>query len=126
MRILVIEDDRFFSNYLSKLIKKHFDAAVDIEADAVDAYEALTKKAYDLVFLDVALCDTNGLALLSQIASSDVYGILPIIVTSTMADIVPDKLLKRYGVKGVLNKVTMHPDDVIKIVRKYKNEERKT
>ena len=125
MRILIIEDDRFFSNYLSKLIKKHFDAAVDIEADAVDAYEALTKKAYDL-FLDVALCDTNGLALLSQIASSDVYGILPIIVTSTMADIVPDKLLKRYGVKGVLNKVTMHPDDVIKIVRKYKNEERKT
>lgn len=126
MRILIIEDDRFFSNYLSKLIKKHFDAAVDIEADAVDAYEALTKKAYDLVFLDVALCNTNGLALLIQIASSDVYGILPIIVTSTMADIVPDKLLKRYGVKGVLNKVTMHPDDVIKIVRKYKNEERKT
>jgi len=60
-RILLIEDDQFFSNRMRKGIVDHFpDLEIDLVATKAQMEQKLEKNAYDLVLSDLILPDSDG------------------------------------------------------------------
>src|SRR5690606_15594077 len=71
MRLLVVEDEEDLAEALRVGLTRA-GYAVDIAADAAQAYERVTVNAYDLMLLDVNLPDTDGFTLCGQIRRGEV------------------------------------------------------
>jgi DNA-binding response OmpR family regulator len=71
MRLLVVEDEEDLAEALRVGLARA-GYAVDLAADAAQAYERVTVNAYDLMLLDVNLPDTDGFTLCGQIRRGEV------------------------------------------------------
>jgi DNA-binding response OmpR family regulator len=71
MRLLVVEDEEDLAEALRVgLVRAGY--AVDIAADAAQAYDRVTVNAYDLMLLDVNLPDTDGFTFCGQLRRGEV------------------------------------------------------
>ncbi len=68
MRILVVEDDRYLADGVSRSLSKS-GHTVDVVADGLSAEAALGVTSYDLVILDLQLPQRNGLEVLRNFRS---------------------------------------------------------
>ncbi len=67
--VLIIDDEELFRQMLSDVVRR-MGHAVDHAANIAQGLEAVDKNGFDVVFLDVALPDGNGLTVLPQIKTS--------------------------------------------------------
>ncbi len=67
--VLIIDDEELFRQMLSDVVRR-MGHAVDHAADIAQGLAAVEKNGFDVVFLDVALPDGNGLTVLPQIKIS--------------------------------------------------------
>jgi DNA-binding response OmpR family regulator len=115
--VLIVEDDEWMAQQYKRLLD-----VAGIKADhvphALAAIDALDKLPPDVLVLDVLLPGANAFTLLHEIRSHADLASIPIILVTSSADQLAEKDLAVYGIKRVLDKTTMHPDDLVKAVRK--------
>ena len=70
------------------------------------------------IVLDIFMPGPNGIVLLHEMRSHSDLANIPVIVCSNSASDIPHGNLAKYGVMAVLDKTTMHPDDIVTAVRR--------
>lgn len=115
-RVLLVEDDAWLAEVQASsisdagyevLIAPHAPAAIEL----VDSFQP------EVIVLDVLLAGSTAFALLNELQSYSDTGMVPVILCTNIADQFDAIKLKEYGVKKVVDKTTMHPEDLIAAIR---------
>lgn len=115
-RVLIVEDDTWQREHVSRVLQRHgFDTAES--AHALAAIDHIDTFQPDVILLDVMLPGPNGLVLLHELQSYSDLAQIPIVVMSTRTDMTLQQL-QPYGVKVVLDKSSMRPDDIVAAIRR--------
>ncbi|MFC1564332.1 response regulator [candidate division KSB1 bacterium] len=101
-KALIIDDDELFRNMLRTLFEK-LDFSVDQSEDGVEGIQALKKKKYDVVTLDINMPKLDGEQVM-QILNKRQEELPPIIVISGYLTKEKIVYLAKLGVKGFLQK----------------------
>ena len=114
--VLVVDDDEWLAlQYKTSLEREGY--AVRIASNALAAIDAVDELRPIAIILDLFMPGPNGIVLIHELRSHNDLATIPIIVCSNSAvDLPPD--MKKYGVRVVLDKTTMHPDDIVAAVKK--------
>ncbi len=114
--VLVVEDDRWLAEqYERQLVAAGYRAR--IARDGLMAMEMIDDAHPNAIVLDVFLPGPNGVVLLHELQSYSDIATIPVIVCTTSAADIPKNSLKSYGVRRVLDKTTMEPQDIVAAVR---------
>lgn len=112
--ILIVEDDEWLAElHVSFLTRAGYTATV--AEDPFSALDAIDERLPDVIIVDVMLTGQNGITLLHEMQSHADLANIPVIMCSSV-DMTPYDL-SAYGVRAVLDKATMVPDDVIKAIK---------
>ena len=115
-RVVVVEDDAWLrEHYVRLLSRSGFE--VHEAAHAIDAIDLIDEVKPQVVLLDVLLTGTTALALLHELRSHDDLAKIPIVLATNAADHISLADVTAYGVKKVIDKSSMHPDEVVAALR---------
>lgn len=114
--ILIVEDDKWFAEQHARVLSKA-GFKTFISQHALAAIQAVDDIHPDAIVLDVLLTGSTAFALLHELQSYGDTGKIPIILCTNLASEMSLDDLKPYGVKKILDKATMKPDDVAAAVR---------
>ena len=115
-RVLLVEDDAWLAevefNSISDagyevMIAPHAPAAIEL----VDSFHP------EVIVLDVLLAGSTAFALLNELQSYSDTGPVPVILCTNIADQFDATKLKEYGILKVVDKTTMHPEDLLAAIR---------
>lgn len=112
-KILIAEDEK---SYVESLVLKlkHSGYEADGVGNGEEAIEALKKKKYDLIFLDLLMPKMNGFEVLEILKREKIT--TPVIVISNLAQVTEEKRCRDLGAIDFLNKSnTSLAEVVIKI-----------
>jgi len=112
LRILLIEDDAWLAETQSAVLVKA-GYSVRVEPHAPAAIAMVDRELPDAIVLDVLLAGSTAFALLHELQSYADTGEIPIILCTNLAEQFELKQLKNYGVKRIVDKTTMHPNDIV-------------
>ena len=115
--VLVIEDDQWFLALVKKTLERER-FAVTAANNTIEGIAEINKKVPDAIILDFFMPGPNALVLLHELLSYGDTTQVPVILCTNNASDIPKDTLSAYGVMAVLDKTTMHPDDVVAAVRK--------
>jgi CheY-like chemotaxis protein len=114
--ILIVEDDAWLGEHQVEVLKAAgFDARLAPHAPA--AIVMVDQQPPAAIVLDVLLTASTGFALLHELQSYGDTGEIPIILCTNIAESLKLDDLKSYGVKRIIDKTTMVPEDVVAAVR---------
>jgi len=114
--VLIVEDDKWLAEqYERVLITAGCKVAISLHALA--AITVIDDVRPDAIILDVLLTGTTAFALLHELQSYGDTGKIPIILCTNLASELSLDDLKLYGVKRILDKATMAPDDLVAAVK---------
>lgn len=116
--ILVVEDDEWLAQQHVRTLKiagMRADYVIHALA-AIDVIDSHPRP--DVLLLDVFLPGPNAFTLLHELRSYTDLANLPVILCTNSADQLAQEDLGAYGIMRVLDKTTMHPDDLVAAVRK--------
>ena len=111
LNVLVIEDDPWFAEQHLRVLREA-GFTVRMAADGITAIEELDNNAPDAIILDIFLPGPNAFVLLHEIQSYVDLAKIPVIICSGSALDIPKRELAILGVREVLDKATMRPDEV--------------
>jgi DNA-binding response OmpR family regulator len=115
-KVLIVEDDSWLAEQQARVLTKAGYNTV-ISPDARKAIDAIDDEKPDVVILDMLLTGDTALTLMHELQSYGDTGILPIILCTNLATDITLADLKPYGVRRLIDKSTMHPDDLVAAVR---------
>ena len=116
--IFIIDDDEMFADCIELAIKKYSqDIPVQKFTSAIDAMNSLTNTLPDLIFLDILLPGANGFTFLNELTSYPDTAKIPIVFVTSIK--LPETDLSIYNIKGILDKETMKPSEVIDYVHRF-------
>lgn len=110
--ILIVEDNRWLSEHYERILKQtgyevtttgHILAAINVIDDHIP----------DVIILDVLLTGQTAFTFLHELQSYGDTSIIPVIICTNLAEELNLTDLKPYGVRQILDKTTMIPDDLI-------------
>lgn len=115
-RVVVVEDDQWLAEHYLRILRR---AGYETyhAAHAIDAIDVIDKVQPHAVLLDVLLTGTTALALLHELRSHADLADIPVILATNLADQIDLNDVSGYGVTRLLDKATMHPDDVVAAIR---------
>lgn len=115
--VLVVEDDEWMARQHIRTLE-----ASGIHAEyvghALAAIEALDDRTPDVIVLDVLLAGPNAFTLLHELRSHADLAAIPVILCTNSADSLAPNDLSAYGVRAVLDKMKMQPQDLVAAVKK--------
>lgn len=115
-RIVVVEDDIWLAeNYLRLLRREGYE--VYHAAHALEAIDIIDDVKPQAILLDVLLTGTTALALLHELQSHADLATIPIVLATNLADQIDSNDVASYGVVRILDKSTMHPEDITAAIR---------
>ncbi|MBR2587226.1 response regulator [Candidatus Saccharibacteria bacterium] len=118
--IFVIDDDELFASCIKSAVKKHNqNLVVKTFKNALDAMNALETPLPSLIFLDVLLPGADGFTFLNELSSYPDTAKIPVVLVTSLE--LPEADLSIYGIKGILDKATMKPEEVIAYAKRYTN-----
>ena len=115
-RVLVIDDDEWLAKLFTRRLE-HNDMVVQSISNAIEALDLIDSFQPEVIILDLFMPGPNGLVLLHELQSHDDLGRIPVVVCTTSANDVTLEQLRPYGVRLLLDKVSMHTDEIAKAVR---------
>lgn len=115
-RVLVVEDDRWLAQLQTDILKGA-GHEVSIASNAIEAIDAIDGFKPEVMVLDVLLTGSTAFALLHEMQSHPDIASLPIVLCTNMADALDLDTVKHYGVKRVIDKTTMQPEDLVAAIR---------
>ena len=107
MKILIIEDDKWFAESILSNLTGHSLKIVDSPESAITVID---KWKPDLLLLDIILGATNGLTLLHELQSYSDTRQLPVIIISAEGKRLKLDDLRKFGVIDVIDKTKMTPE----------------
>jgi CheY-like chemotaxis protein len=114
--VLVVDDDEWLAGqYRKSLVAEGF--SVQIVTNALAAIDAVDAHKPGAIILDLFMPGPNGIVLIHELRSHNDLANIPIILCTNSANDLPSDM-ENYGVKVVLDKTTMHPDDIVAAVKK--------
>lgn len=114
--VLIVEDDKWLAEQQARLLDRAgYNTA--ISPNAIAAINDIDKVNPDVILLDVLLTGNTAFALLHELKSYTDTGVIPIILCTNLAKEISLEDVKHYGVKRILDKATMMPEDVVAAVR---------
>lgn len=115
-RIVVVEDDTWLAEHYLRVLRR---AGYETyhAAHAVHAIDIIDDVRPHAILLDVLLTGTTALALLHELRSHADLSNIPIVLATNLADQLSLDDVASYGVKRIVDKATMHPDDIIGALR---------
>ena len=115
-RIVVVEDDEWLAEHYLRVLRRS-GYEVYHAPHAVAAIDVIDKVQPDVIILDVLLTGTNALALLHELKSHEDLASIPIVLATNLADQIQMDDVASYGVKRILDKTSMHPEDIDVAIR---------
>lgn len=115
--VLIIDDDGWLASQFERLLESA-GYTVRVAANALEGMDAIDKFHPKVIVLDIFMPGPNGIVLLHEIRSHGDLAHVPVVVCTNSASDIPHGNLAPYGVQQVLDKTTMHPDDIVAAVRK--------
>ncbi len=112
-RVLVVDDDPQLRDLCRQTLARN-GFVVTTAANASMALEALDQAGFDLVMVDLAMPEMNGLQLLEQIRLRDIS--VPILIASGIASVEQIAYAMRLGARGLLIK-PFRPQELADIAR---------
>ena len=114
--VLIVEDDEWLAEQHQRVLTKAgYEATIALHAIA--AMQAVDDIHPDAIILDVLLTGNTAFALLHELQSYGDTGNIPIILCTNLAAELTLENLAPYGVRRILDKTTMEPDDLVASVR---------
>lgn len=114
--ILIVEDDAWTAEQHVRILEKA-GFRTRISPHAIDAIVAVDEMRPDAIVLDVLLTGSTAFALLNELQSYSDTGFIPVILCTNLAPEMSIDDVRPYGVKRILDKATMEPDDLSAAVR---------
>jgi CheY-like chemotaxis protein len=115
--VLIVEDDDWLAEQHGRMLSAA-GYGVEFAPHALAAMDAIDIKRPDVIVLDLLLAGPNAFTLLHELQSHADLANIPVIMCTNSADRIADEDIAAYGVRQVLDKATMHPEDVIAAVKK--------
>lgn len=115
-QVLVIDDNNLWLEYISRQLDKA-GCQVIAHTNSVEAIEDISPKL-DLIIVDLLLGYNSVFPLLHELRSDLEVANIPVVVCSSIASSIPTGSLDSYGVKALLDKTTMTPEDIQATVRR--------
>ena len=118
--IFIIDDDEMFADCIKKTIKKvDKNLEVIMFKNIIDAMNSLDENLPSLIFLDILLPGPDGFTFLNEIMSYPDTSKIPIILITSLNLEKIDLIV--YGIKGILKKDKMKPEEIKVYVERYTN-----
>lgn len=116
IRVLLVEDDAWLAE-MEQTVLSEAGYEVIIAPHALAAIDYIDTSVPDVIILDVLLAGSTAFSLLNELQSHGDTHSIPIILCTNLAEQFTSSQLKEYGVKRVVDKTTMHPNDLVVAVR---------
>ena len=113
--ILVVDDDRWQCESFERVFCAS-GANVRVAHTPQEAMEHIVEKLPQVIVLDMILEGNTAFTLLHELQSDTALATIPVVACTNMADHLDSKELSAYGVRRVLDKAVMHPQDVVAAV----------
>lgn len=115
-KVLIVEDDIWLGEQQARVLEKAgYKTFVSPHASA--AIDAVDDEKPDVIVLDMLLTGSTALPLLHELQSYGDTGRLPIVLCTNLASDIRIEDVEPYGVRRILDKTTMEPDDLVSAVR---------
>ena len=116
-RVLLIDDDPWMvEQFAVTLNRAGYEA--QIASNGIDGMAEIDRWHPDVVVLDIFMPGPNGIVLLHEMQSHSDLSRIPVIICTNSATDIPKDTIARYGVRMVIDKTTMEPNDIVAAVRK--------
>lgn len=115
--VLVVEDDDWLAEQHVRVLE-HAGMRADHVPHALAAIETVDTKLPDVLIIDVFLAGPNAFTLLHELQSHPDLAAIPVILCTNTAEDISEEDVKAYGVRQVLDKTTMRPEDLVSAVKK--------
>lgn len=115
--VLVVEDDEWLAEQHVRTLTLAGFVATHVP-HALAAIETIDTKRPDVMVLDVFLAGPNAFTLLHELQSHPDLAGIPIILCTNSADAISMDAIAAYGVRQILDKAVMRPEDLVAAVKK--------
>jgi len=115
--VLIVEDDEWLAEQHARTLELAGFRAEHVP-HALAAIETVDTKLPDVMIIDVFLAGPNAFTLLHELQSHHDLAAIPVILCTNTADDIAEEDVKAYGVRQVLDKTTMRPEDLVAAVKK--------
>jgi len=112
--VLIVDDELSIQRMLSYILDHEQHTAL-VASSAGEALMHLHTQAVDLILLDIAMPDVDGIALLQQLRSMEQYAVLPIVMLTANTSAQIRKQAEDLGASAFLNKLA-NPDDLLSVI----------
>lgn len=115
-RVVVVEDEQWLAEHYLRILRR---AGYETyhASHAVGAIDIIDDVRPQVILLDVLLTGTTALTLLHELQSHDDLADIPVVLATNLADQIEIDDVSSYGVKRILDKATMHPEDIPAAIR---------
>lgn len=115
--VLIVEDDEWLAE---QYIRTLSEAGIRAEfvPHALAAIDSVDAKLPDALVIDLLLAGPNAFALLHELRSHADLAAIPVILCTASADQIAKEDIEAYGVKQVLDKASMVPQDLIAAIKR--------
>lgn len=115
--VLIIDDDVWLAEMLSTTLKKH-KYSVRTARNTLEGMECINQKVPAVIIVDFFMPGPNAMVLLHELQSYSDTASVPVILCTNSADTITAESVAPYGVKTVLDKTIMQPDDIVAAVKR--------
>lgn len=114
--VLLVEDDPWLAELEAEILVQ---AGYEVihAPHAPSAIAKIDEKQPAIIILDVLLTGSTAFALLHELQSYGDTKVVPVILCTNMAEHLKLEDLHTYGVRRIIDKSVMHPDDILAAVR---------
>lgn len=105
--IYIIDDDYKMAECIARYLRPE---ETKIFTNAIEAIENIDEDAPKLIFLDVLLDGPDAFTFLNEIGSYENTAKIPIVIITSLN--LKTRDLRAYGIKKILSKETLTPEDV--------------
>jgi DNA-binding response OmpR family regulator len=103
MKILLVEDDKFFQKFYSTKLAEN-KVEVEVAGDGEEGLRKMMEAKPDLVLLDLIMPKMNGFAVLTARSQNESLKKIPVIVFSTLGQEKDIDQAKKLGANSYINK----------------------
>lgn len=114
--VLIIEDDVWLAEQFQRTLEVAGFSSSTVSSGHL-AIEMIDEYPPKVVVLDMLLTGGTAVTLLHELQSYTDTGVIPVVLCTNLAAQLSLKDLAPYGVKRILDKTTMHPEDIATAVR---------
>lgn len=118
MKILLIDDDKFFHNFYAVKLKEE-GYEVEVASDGAEGLDKIATFGPDVILLDLIMPKKDGFEFLQEIQKNATYKAIPIVVFSTLGDQPDVERALQLGAKDFVNKSFLDFDGLKAKIAKY-------